>query len=279
LQIPLTHQTIWGTHIPSYSTLIQLPQYRLPGLSTVKNNDVVVFNWPADQDYPVDLKTNYIKRCMGIAGDTLEVRSLQVYINSKPAPNPPKMQYRYFIRTDDILGKGFFRKHNITEFQPENNGYLAFITEEIAEELRAISGIKSVIHIIRPKEDGEPRIFPNSSKFPWNEDFFGPLWIPKKGATIKMTPENVILYGSTIQNYEGWNDIQVSEEKVVIDGKSITDYTFQQNYYFMMGDNRHNSLDSRYWGFVPEDHIVGKALFIWLSVDPDPNSVAENGEG
>ncbi len=211
---------------------------------------------------------------MGIAGDTLEVRSLQVYINGKPAPNPAKMQYRYFIRTDDILGKGFFRKHNITEFQPENNGYLVFITEEIAEELRGLNGIKSVSKIIRPKEDGEPRIFPNSSKFPWNEDFFGPLWIPKKGVTINMTPENIILYGSTIENYEGWSDVKVNEDKLLIDGKQATNYTFQQNYYFMMGDNRHNSLDSRYWGFVPEDHVVGKALFIWLSVDPDPGSLA-----
>lgn len=272
LQIPLTHQTIWGTKIPSYSTLIQLPQYRLPGLSHVKNNDVVVFNWPADNEYPVDLKTNYIKRCMGVAGDTLEVKNLQVYINGKPAANPPQMQFRYFLTTDDILGKGFFRKHNITEFQPENNGYLVYITEEIAEKLRGLNGIKSVSRIIRPKEDAEPRIFPNSSRFPWNEDFFGPLWIPKKGATIKMTPDNIILYGSTIQNYEGWDEVQVTDDKLVIDGKPVTEYTFQQNYYFMMGDNRHNSLDSRYWGFVPEDHIVGKALFIWLSVDQDPGA-------
>jgi len=273
LQVPLTHQTIWGTQIPSYSTLIQLPQYRLPGLSHVKNNDVVVFNWPADHDYPTDLKTNYIKRCMGVAGDTIQVKNLQVYINGKPAPNPPEMQFRYFMRTDETLRKAFFRKHNITEPQSVNDGYLVWITEKIAEELKSVEGIKSVIRDITPPNEPEPRVFPNMpSKFPWNEDFFGPLWIPKKGATIKMTPDNIILYGSTIENYEGWSDVKVSDGKIEVDGKLITEYTFRQNYYFMMGDNRDNSLDSRFWGFVPEDHVVGKALFIWLSVDPDPSA-------
>jgi signal peptidase I len=271
LQVPLTHQKIWGTNIPSYSTLIQLPQYRLPGLQKVKNYDVVVFNWPPEEEYPTDLKTNYIKRCMGIGGDTIQVKELQVYINGKPAANPPEMQFRYFIQTDDVLNKNFFKKLNISE-PPQifPNGYFVFTTEKTAEKLKGMSGIKQVILSKRPVGDPEPRIFPNSSKFNWNEDNFGPLWIPKKGATIKMDSSNVIIYGSTITLYENLENVEVKGDKLLIDGREVKDYTFKQNYYFMMGDNRHNSLDSRFWGFVPEDHIVGKALFIWLSIDKDP---------
>jgi signal peptidase I len=271
LQVPFTHQKIWGTNIPSYSTLIQLPQYRLPGLQKVKNYDVVVFNWPPEEEYPTDLKTNYIKRCMGIAGDTLQVKDLQVYINGKPAVNPPKMQFRYLVKTADVLSKNFFKKLDITDYQPlMNDEYFIYTTDETAEKLKSMDGIKQVVLSKRPAGEAEPRIFPNSSKFIWNEDNFGPLWIPKKGATIKMDSNNIILYGTTISKYENLDNASVEGDKLMIDGKEVKEYTFKQDYFFMMGDNRHNSLDSRYWGFVPEDHIVGKALFIWLSIDKDP---------
>jgi signal peptidase I len=271
LQVPLTHQKIWGTNIPSYLTWIQLPQYRLPGLSEVKRNDVVVFNYPVEFEYPTDLKTNYIKRCIAIAGDTIQVKDMQVYVNGTAAENPPKAQYRYFAITSEPLAKTF-RKMGITEFQSIQNGFFLWTTPDIAEKLKQNSDIKQVILSKRPANDPEPRIFPNASKFPWNEDNFGPLWVPKKGATIKLDSNNLLIYGSVIANYENNDEIEYidKDNKLMISGKPATEYTFKQDYYFMMGDNRHNSYDSRFWGFVPSDHVVGKALFIWLSVDPDP---------
>lgn len=285
LQVPLTHQTIWGTNIPSYTSLIQLPQYRLPGFSEVKRGDVVVFNYPPELQHPVDLKTNYIKRCVGIPGDKVEVRDLQVYANGQAMENPPRMENEYFVATTTAVNEEkVFRENGISEFNSftdgesdtikgnEQMGYLVFTTTEIAAKLKTYDFVKSITLVKTDNGITEPMLYPNSSLFKWNRDNYGPITVPKEGMTVQLTPENVAMYGPVIKNYENNEDVVVDEKSVKVGGKAITSYTFKQDYYFMMGDNRHNSADSRYWGFVPMDHIVGKAVFVWMSIDPNPTS-------
>lgn len=269
LQVPLTHQYIWGTKIPSYVDWIKLPQFRLPGFSSVKNNDVVVFNYPTEMEYPVDLKTNYIKRCVGIGGDKFEVRDQQVYINDEPIDNPPKMQYRYFAKTNDKIHQRIFDKYDITEAHQMNEGYWIFTMPETALEIEKLPFIESVTPYRMEEGEADPSIYPDATKFAWNSDFWGPMLIPAEGMTIEINDETLSKYGYVIQFYEGNDEVEIANGSLKIDGQPITSYTFNQNYYFMMGDNRNNSLDSRFWGFVPADHVVGKALFIWMSIDPN----------
>lgn len=289
LQIPLTHQKIWFTEIPSYVEWIQLPQYRLPGFSDVKRGDVVVFNVPGMYEnnwglpenqwkkYPVDLKTNYIKRCVGLPGDVFEIQNRQVIVNGQALENPPNMQYAYIVTTKDQINDRNLDKLGLgsEDFdiigRPEASKviYQMHLTSKMAEEIKALPYVVGIEMDTMNNSGRDSRIFPQSRLFPWNVDNFGKLIIPKEGWTIELNDSTLALYGSTITDYDHNDDAKISEGKLLIDGQPVTSYTFKQNYYFMMGDNRHNSQDSRYWGFVPEDHIVGKGFFIWLSIDPN----------
>ncbi len=298
LQIPLTHQKIWGTDIPSYSTAIQLPIYRLPGFSHVKNGDVVVFNYPppkaGEPAYPTDLKTNFIKRCIGIPGDRLEVRQQQVFINGKAFATPTRSETTYFVKTTEVLDDRFFRKYDVVNdfksaegpfinWQPLEAyndatktsalvGYRVNMTQEVMNKFKEFDWVKGVEPITQQSAQAEQGIY-GSAVYAWNQDNFGPLTVPEKGATIPLNSQTIALYGPVIARYEDNEKVEITPNSVRINGQLVTSYTFKQNYYFMMGDNRHNSEDSRYWGFVPEDHIVGKAVFVWMSIDSVPADI------
>jgi len=289
LQLPLTHQKIWFTNAPSYTNLVQLPHYRLPGFTSIKRNDVVVFNVPGiaennfeeynrDKwiDYPIDLKTNYIKRCVAVPGDVLEVRDTQVYINGEIGENPEKMQFSYLITSTSPINSRVMKKHDIADYGTINSSTnevlsYAHTTPETAAALEKLPFISSVKKATKNQSEAEMNIFPNASLFPWNGDFFGPLTVPKEGMTIDINEESLATYAKVIRLFDH-NDpesVVIDNNQLTINGQVVTQYTFNQDYYFMMGDNRHNSLDSRYWGFVPADHVVGKGFFIWMSLDPD----------
>lgn len=301
LQVPLTHQTIWETQLPSYLTWIQLPQYRLPSFTEVKNGDVVVFNLPVEHPkaykkysvvlpnlhpHPADLRSNYIKRCVGIAGDKLEIKAGQVYVNGKAQKNPVRMQNEYFVSvTTTVNEENIFRKNGITDYASftetfddtiaanDELGYIVKTTSDLAAKIKTYDFVKRIEPILLSKGLREPFLFPSTDLIDWNKDNYGPVTIPKKGMKVALTGINIALYGEIIQNYDANENVVFENGKITQNGLPLTEYTFKQDYFFMMGDNRHNSADSRYWGFVPKDHIVGKAVFVWMSIDPNPTSL------
>jgi signal peptidase I len=284
--LPMVHDAIPFTGMKSYLKEPQLPYFRLPGFESIERNDIVVFNWPADTltviddpnskviYKPLDKRSNYVKRCVGLPGDQLEVRDGYVFTNGTQnvLPNRAKLQFSYFVITK---GGGFnpqymHDRYGITDFfgptNERNKYYFSAITEEMAVELKNHPNVARLEKIIKPKDQRETTVFPHNDNYKWNNSNFGPITIPANGMTVQLTLENIPLYKRAISEYEGKN-LTVEDNQIKIDGKVITSYTFEQDYYWMMGDNRGNSQDSRSWGFVPFDHVLGKPVFVWMSWD------------
>ncbi len=230
------------------------------------NMDIVV--------HPVDRKDNYIKRCVAIHGDTLNIIKGKVFVNNNPQENFPGIQYHYEIITNGSslnrrkLEKLGISRADIKRLIQKENAWEIPLTSENLKKIRNFRNVISVDSILMPGDYYDFSIFPHDSRYRWNVDNFGPLYIPEKGVTIKIDTTNLSLYRRIIGHYEK-NDLRVENGKIFINGIETDEYTFKMNYYWMMGDNRHSSLDSRYWGFVPDDHIVGKPKFIWLSIDKE----------
>lgn len=282
LQLPLSHQKVWGTNIPSYLDWIELPSYRLPGISEIKREDVVVFNVPpaylSDRDdYPLDLKQYYVKRCVGLPGDEVKIVDKTLYANGVKIQKRPGMKWSYFVTAKDEINK---RNLRIMGVDTDDHFYMGrtdageavyrmLLTDKQVELTRSLPYVTSVQDDYTRGDHPEEDIFPSLKYTKWNGNNYGTLVVPKKGMTIAVNDSTMDFYGEMISKYDWNKNVQIENGTLTIDGKEMKEYTFKQDYYFMMGDNRNNSLDSRYWGFVPEDHIVGKALFIWFSINHD----------
>lgn len=337
---PMVHDSLPLTGMRSYLKKPQLPYTRLPGFQEIKQNDIVCFNWPADSlalmwgdnsgkfTYkPFDKKTNYVKRCVGIAGDSIEMKDGIFYINGKKneLPERAKLQFYYTFETKDPISRDNYPKYLLdkertnvfkipTEFWEspkfqealQQNGSLTKIggdstyvetagvlnpnfanrlriisvenkininlTDEEAERLR---NSPQTVSLSKINHDADVAIFPHVKELGWSQDNFGPLYIPKAGVTVKLDKNSLPFYEQIIKNYEN-NDLLVNGDDIFINGQKADSYTFQQDYYYMIGDNRHNSLDARYFGFTPFDHVLGKPVMVWFSWDANaPSFVAK----
>lgn len=326
LQVPLTHQNLWFTGNPdgtggvkSYMDWLQLPYFRFPGITEIKRNDIVVFNWPWDNGKdtyvqfgslakadlrPMDLKTNYVKRCVAVGGDTLEVKDENILINGKISEINGVIQHAYEVTYDtthfiakygplnyqslvgvgtkicDQVGVRVERTQNQLDGNVERtvnlrsrSSFIVNMTQENAQAIRKMKLVKGVVRTEVHKGQDEYRagtLYPAEKS--WTLDDYGPIVMPKKGMTFQVNKDRLIMWERALTYFEGDNvEIKDNMTKLFVDGKEVQEYTFKQNYYYMIGDNRHGSYDSRTWGFVPENHVVGTPLMIWMSKDDNPN--------
>lgn len=287
----------------TYSERVLMPYKRLRGLSSVKRNDVIVFSFPEGdtmlvqypgQNYyslvrqygrkyirdhfdvlthPVDRRENYIKRCIGLPGDTVTIKEGNINVNGERIMLLASQKFKYYLTTtgkplqDSTLKKLKILKNEFT-YNPANSLHVIYLTIEQAEYVKELEEVRSLKRFVEPVLSFRNKeIFPHNEMYKWTSDHFGPLLIPAEGMTVDLDLSNLPLYERVIRVYEK-NDFEVRDSTIYINGAKADSYTFTMDYYFVMGDNRHNSADSRNWGFVPEDHLLGKAVMIWLSIEP-----------
>jgi len=267
LSIPFTKNRFpFSKTLPPYLSWIELPYFRLPGIEKIERNDVIAFNFPAEDGVPVDKKANFVKRCIGLPGDRIEIKDKTVLINGVPIASPSMATYSYEVfATIDSLGSYLYRTLNVSEGEliSRDNKYIFLMTEAQAD---SVSKMNNILLVKRLSEQyATADMFPGGEFSFWNKDNYGPVIIPQKGKTICLNIDSLPLYSGIITRYEKHRMI-IQNDSVFIDGHYCKTYTFKMNYYFVLGDSRDNSDDSRYWGFVPEDHIIGKTSFILFSL-------------
>jgi signal peptidase I len=267
LSIPFFGYTFPFSSIPSYLDIIQFPYIRLKTWD-IKCNDILAFNYPIENDPPVDKKTIVFMRCFGLPGDTIHIKDKKVFVNNVLFQEAKTIKYKYRISAKIPLDNAFFNKYQITEGElvAQPNIYDVHVTDEMADSIAKNNEIKKIQLLVIMNMPAFTVLFPESPYESWSLDYFGTLIIPKKGVTVLLNKNNIYYYKQIIEKYEG-NTLSMNDDaQFFINGKTAHTYTFKMNYYFVLDDNRDNGKDSRYWGFLPENHIIGTAKFVLFNI-------------